>query len=195
LRLISKQTRISLKYLQAIEANEYHNLPPAAFTKGFIQNFAKAVDLNPTNMLAIFRRDYDQDNRGRIIPRGLTEPVTGTRSPFLIPATTSIVLSAIIGIIIIAFFIHQITIFVSAPDMCLLLNPKIMLKSFLRLPLLVLLKPQAALTINNRIVNVSENGEFSTQLALPEGEHTLIITSTSRSKKATTVERSITVIR
>lgn len=190
---IASETRIALRYLQAIEEGNYQHLPAAAFTKGFIQNYAKAVDLNPQNILAIFRRDYDQDDRGRIIPRGLTEPV---RAPinFFNPTTTTIALSVTLGIIILAFFIRQITIFISAPNITVT-EPKEFAQVTSPITVKGKTQTQASLTINNRIVNVDSEGNFTTEVNLPEGEHTLIITASSRSKKSTTIERSITVIK
>jgi cytoskeletal protein RodZ len=193
LEQISRQTRIALKYLQAIEVNDYKQLPPATFTKGFIQNFAKAVDLNPINILAIFRRDYDQDDRGRIIARGLTEPV---RAPvaFFNPTTTSIMLTAVIAVLIAGFFIRQIIIFASAPSISVI-EPKEYAQTTSPVTISGQTQAQVALTINNRIVNVSETGQFTTQVNLPPGEHTLIITATSRSQKSTTLERSLTILK
>jgi len=46
-------------------------------------------------------------------------------------------------------------------------------------------------TINNRPVNVNETGEFTQESTLTEGQHTLVVVSTSRSGKKTTVERII----
>jgi cytoskeletal protein RodZ len=188
---ISRETRINLKYLEAIEANDFQNLPPATFTKGFMQNYAKAVGLNPQNILAIFRRDYDSDERGRIIPRGLADPV---RSPinFFNPTTTTIITSVVFAVIIIGFFIRQIIAFQSAPP----LEISLPLENALVIsPVTVSGKthPQATLTINNQPVTVSDSGAFETTVVLTPGEHSLIITTQSRSGKTRTLERLVTV--
>lgn len=189
---IAQTTRINLKYLEAIETNQFASLPPAAFTKGFIQNFAKAVNLNPKNVLAIFRRDYDQDQRGRIIPRGLTEPVKAPIS-FFNPTTTTLIFSSVLGLIILAFFIRQIIIFLSAPSLALS-QPNNYIQTTSPVTVVGDTQPQATITINQRLINVDDDGHFQAQITLPPGEHTLIITATSRSQKSRSLERYLTVI-
>jgi cytoskeleton protein RodZ len=186
---ISHQTKISRQYLEAIEQNDFRRLPPSAFTKGFMQNYAKVVRLNPKNVLAIFRRDYDQDEKGRIIPRSIADPVKTTKNWFN-PTTTSLVISGIIGIIIAGFFIRQIILFNSAPELNVTEPPE---NDQSTSPVTVSghTQPQATVTVNNRPVTVTESGEFTAQVPLTTGEHTLVITATSRSNRERTVQRII----
>ena len=188
---ISHETRINVKYLEAIEANDFDTLPPATFTKGFMQNYAKYVGLDPKNILAIFRRDYDSDERGRIIPRGLAEPVRNPINWFT-PTTTTIALSVAFGVLILGFFIRQIIAFRSAPSLEISAPVS---GTTLASPVTVIGKthPQASVTINTRPVTVGENGEFQDEVPLTGGEHTLVITATSRSGKSRTIQRVITI--
>lgn len=190
---LAQKTRIAIKYLEAIENNAFDKLPPTAFTKGFIQNFAKEVDLNAANVLAIFRRDFDSDDRGRIIPRGLTEPVR-SQVNFFNPTNTTLILSIFIGVIMAIFFIRQIVGFVSAPELTITEPAEY---AQLTSPIKVVGKthPQATLTINNRIINLTTDGSFDTQIELPAGEYTLVFIATSRGKKQNTIERVITVVK
>jgi hypothetical protein len=189
---ISRETRINLKYLEAIEANDFHSLPPATFTKGFMQNFAKTIGLDPQNVLAIFRRDYDADERGRIIPRGLAEPVRFSFNLFT-PTTTTITLSIIFGLLIVGFFVRQIIEFQSAP----VLQIDIPLEQAqVTSPVIISGKthPQATLTVNKQPITINDNGTFSSSITLSPGEHTLVITAVGRSGKERTIQRVIFVI-
>jgi cytoskeleton protein RodZ len=188
---ISQQTRIAVKYLVAIENNNFAQLPPATFTKGFMQNYARLVNLDPKNVLAVFRRDFDQDERGRIVPRGLSEPV---RSPinWFTPTTTTIALSVAFAVLIIGFFIRQLIDFNAAPSLEITEPSE---QAQVQSPVTVTGKThsQASVTINNQPVTVQEDGSFTTQLSFTEGEHTLVVTSTSRGGQTKTVQRVITV--
>jgi len=188
---ISTYTKISKKYLEAIEANDFHNLPPAAFAKGFLHTYAGLVDINPQTILAIFRRDYDQDDRGRIIPRSLIEPIKPA-APGITPNMLTFGISLIAAILIIGFFVRQIILFSSAPSLTIR-EPSV--NEVLISPVTVRgsTDPQAAVTVNNRNVLVSPNGEFETQLELTNGQHSLIVVSLSRSGKKTVAERVIYV--
>lgn len=52
LRDVADQTRITVNYLEAIEADYYKPLPGGIFNKGFIRSFAKAVGVDEKEALA-----------------------------------------------------------------------------------------------------------------------------------------------
>lgn len=192
LKQVSQETKIGIHYLKAIEANDFNTLPAATFAKGLMQNYAKAIGLNPATILAIFRRDYDLDDHGKIILRGLTEPNRARLSLFT-PSTLVIGGTFIIGLMITAFFVRQIVVFVSAPSLTItspieadqVLNP---------VSIAGVTSSQAVVTINNQPVIVNEDGIFNYSLNLSEGDHTIVVTTTSRSGKQRTLQRHITVV-
>ncbi len=189
LEKIAAYTKINLKYLEAIERNDFQKLPPAAFTKGFLHTYASLVGINPETILAIFRRDYDQDDRGNIILRNLVHPV---KSPALsiTPSMLTIGLSIIIGVVIIGFFVRQTILFSAAPSLSISEpTPNAVVTS----PVSVkgATDNQATVTINNRSVTVDPTGNFSYDLVLTPGEHTIVVSAVGRSGKKTTQERII----
>lgn len=56
LRDISDQTRISLRYLEAIEADDYKNLPGGIFNRSFVKAYARHVGLNEKEALEAYAR-------------------------------------------------------------------------------------------------------------------------------------------
>ena len=48
LRDISEQTRISMRYLEAIETDDYNRLPGGIFNRSFIKAYAKFVGFDET---------------------------------------------------------------------------------------------------------------------------------------------------
>ncbi len=56
LRDISDQTRISRRYLEAIEADDYKNLPGGIFNRSFVKAFAKVVGLDETQAIKAYER-------------------------------------------------------------------------------------------------------------------------------------------
>jgi len=53
---IAKETRISTRFLTAIENEEFHLLPGGVFNRGFVRTFAERVGLNPDQMVADYER-------------------------------------------------------------------------------------------------------------------------------------------
>jgi cytoskeleton protein RodZ len=56
LRDVSDQTRISRRYLEAIEADDYKNLPGGIFNRSFVKAFAKTVGLNEADAIRAYER-------------------------------------------------------------------------------------------------------------------------------------------
>jgi cytoskeleton protein RodZ len=56
LEKIAGETRISTRFLAAIENEDFHLLPGGVFNRGFIRSYAERVGLNPEQALA----DYDK---------------------------------------------------------------------------------------------------------------------------------------
>ena len=56
LREISDQTRISRRYLEAIEADDYKQLPGGIFNRSFIKAYARAVGFNEAEALEAYTR-------------------------------------------------------------------------------------------------------------------------------------------
>lgn len=53
-------TKIHIKILTAIEADDYTDLPARAFTRGFIVNYAKALKLNPDEVVKEYHEFLEQ---------------------------------------------------------------------------------------------------------------------------------------
>jgi cytoskeleton protein RodZ len=51
LREMSQATKISVRYLEALERNDFAALPGGAFTKGFVRAYAMFVGLDPEEMI------------------------------------------------------------------------------------------------------------------------------------------------
>lgn len=188
---ISRKTKIGLEYIKALEKNEFNKLPEAAFVRGFIRNYANAVDLNPDQALAVFRRDYDQDPRGQVIPRKLTQPNTRTQSLFT-PKTTLVLSSIIFVSLLGAYFVYQYRLLAGAPQL-VITQPQDNERVNATLTVVGRTDPQATIAINNQKVEVGEDGVFEQSLILPEGTRTITIEATSRSGKTKTVQRTVQV--
>jgi cytoskeletal protein RodZ len=70
LEKIAAETRISSRFLTAIENEDFHLLPGGVFNRGFIRAYAERIGLDPEQALA----DYDR------ISAAVEEPVEGLRS-------------------------------------------------------------------------------------------------------------------
>ena len=58
---VSKATKIRSSFLLAIEKGEYKKLPSSTYVHGFVRNYARFLGLPEHEILALFKRQYDED--------------------------------------------------------------------------------------------------------------------------------------
>lgn len=70
---VSESTKIKTQFLEAIENGEYDKLPSASYAYGFVRNYARFLDMNEKETLALFRREFDEEKALKVLPQGLTQ--------------------------------------------------------------------------------------------------------------------------
>lgn len=60
---VSRLTRITADCLTALEADDYAGLPPRAYVKSFIRNYARAVGINPDVGINLYLADLNRKDR------------------------------------------------------------------------------------------------------------------------------------
>jgi len=63
LRDAERATRISRHYLEALEAHDFEKLPPAAYARGIVRNYALYLGLDPQVVLSLYQQacDYHEE--------------------------------------------------------------------------------------------------------------------------------------
>ncbi|MFZ2199975.1 MAG: helix-turn-helix domain-containing protein [Microgenomates group bacterium] len=185
---VAKKTKIKIEYLEAIETSNYGSLPSSTFAKGFLRNYANFLHLNPDTMVAMFRRDFTQNSKGEIIPRGLVEPV-GSKTRFF---SVSLILTTIAIIVFIGFLGIQLISWWSLPKIKLIqpqnndtYGEKVTFKG--------VADNDTTVKVNGQLVILDQNGQFTLDLIFPAGTHSVIVESTNRRGKSTLVERTFSV--
>ena len=185
---VSRKTKIKVEFLDAIENSDYAFLPSATFAKGFLRNYATFLYLNPDTMVAMFRRDFTQNAKGEIIPRGLVEPV-GSKPRFF---SVSMILTTIAIVAFVGFLGIQLMSWWSLPKIKLVqpqnndtYGEKVTFKG--------VADNDATVKVNGQLVILDQNGQFTLDLVFPSGTHSVIIEATNRRGKSTLVERTFTV--
>lgn len=67
LREVSESTKISLRYLQALERNDFENLPGGVFNRGFVRAYSKFIGIDPESMVDAYllQETTQSDTPGR----------------------------------------------------------------------------------------------------------------------------------
>ena len=57
LRQIAESTKIGIRALEAIEQGEFHKLPGGIYTTSYIRQYARAIDYDESEILAVYHRE------------------------------------------------------------------------------------------------------------------------------------------
>lgn len=185
---VASKIKVKPEYLHALENSDFQALPSATTTKGFLRNYARSLRLNPDTLVAMFRRDFAENESGEIIPRGLVDPVSG--KPRLVNANL-----VMLGIALAAFLIfvgYQLFSWWSLPKLDLLqptdgevYGEKVTVRGTT--------DPDATVMVNDHQVRLDQNGQFTLDLLFPAGSHSVIVKATSRQGKTRLLERTFQV--
>ncbi len=188
---IAHATKIQARFITALEANQFNELPESAFVKGFVRNYAQVVGRDPNMFLAVFRRDYGQDSKGKVIPRGLVQPINQPRFRWT-PTLTIVTGLTMIITLFLTYIIIQFRSLSGLPPIEVTLP-----QEGSEVSVLVAVEgkthPQSTVNVNHQPVTVTESGQFSHTISLSPGEHTITIEATSRNGKTKTIQRTVTV--
>lgn len=99
LREISDETRISIRYLEAIESGDFKRLPGGIFNRSFVKAYARCVGYDEKKAVEAYARSLLDSGEGT------DEVVTTPLQPKVytdVPATRSPILTVLLAIIILA---------------------------------------------------------------------------------------------
>ncbi len=188
----ARGTKIRVVYLEALENGQFEKLPPLTFVRGFIKNYGEYLGLNTHELLAIFRRQFDERKSNRIVPKSLTEPL-GKRKIVLTPnrvVTLAILLAAFLFFIYLGF---QYRLLNSAPYLDVTVPQDNLHLTTNKIEVVGKTDPDASLSINGQEIQLKKDGIFTASMTLSEGTNTLEIMAVSKMGKKSTIVRKIIV--
>lgn len=186
----SKATRIRLEFLRAIEKGEYNKLPSAAYAIGFVRNYVEYLGLPKKDMLALFRREFDEEREFEVLPEGLSRI---KEFPIKKIKTRTFIGIVLLFLVSLSYVFFQYRSAFTSPTLSIE-SPKEG-SEVIAGELHISGKTDANTTvqINNTAVLVDENGSFSKTLDVFPGRSTITIKALNSFGKETTVTRILEV--
>lgn len=187
---LEKATKIRKKFLEAIEADDYSQLPSISYAKGFVKNYCEYLGLNSTDVLAFFRRQTREAPKASIVLKGMADPLN---KPTL-RLTPSRYLAAIAAVLILLFLLYFGLQYnkLHAPPFLVVDAPKEKLVTAeRRIDVLGRTDTDATVTVNGIGVLVRGDGKFFDQVSLDPGVNKIEVIATSRYGKSSTIVREV----
>ncbi|MGI8919258.1 MAG: helix-turn-helix domain-containing protein [Pyrinomonadaceae bacterium] len=98
LREISDETRISIRYLEAIESGDFKRLPGGIFNRSFVRAYARCIGYDEKKAVEAYSRSMQDSGDGGEVATTPYQSKVYTD----VPATRSPVLTVVLAIIILA---------------------------------------------------------------------------------------------
>lgn len=190
LKEIEKITKIRSEFLKAIEENDFSKIPQATTTKGFIRNYASALGINSEGILAVFRRDFSENEKGQIVPRGMVAPIDRFKFSWN-PKLTLLFTVSLVIFVFFGFLLKQYLSYVSSPKIIIAYPPEGQIISKNEVEFFGKVDKDASFYINGEIVNLGPAGEYKKKVVLAEGENEIILEAVSRKGAKTRVIRKV----
>lgn len=188
LQTVEKATKIRVKFLLALENNEFDKLPPGAFARGFIKNYATFLGLPVEETLAFYRRAANEEKLS-VAP---SKPLRIGRFA-LSPQFFTLVGFGTLLVVFFAYLIFAYFQFAGAPMLVVNTPANNSVVNTEKIEVAGKTDPEVTLVINDQKVPVAENGSFDVSVPLSPGLNTLTITATNKFKRQTTVVRNLRV--
>lgn len=185
---VARVTKIRTKFLEFIEADDFRQLPSGTVARGFIRNYSEFVDLNPEYVLAIFRRDFVENQLGRIVPRGMADPVEKTS--FWTPRSTVIAAVTAVFVLFAAYLGYQYRLLTGPPSL-VLTRPTSLTVTDPNLEISGRTDPEASISVNGQLISLDQGGQFSFRYALHPGSNRITVTATAKSGRTATLTRTV----
>jgi cytoskeleton protein RodZ len=181
---VARITKIRPQFLKAIEADDYLRLPSSTVARGFIRNYSEFLEINPTQIAAIFRRDFVENESGQIVPRGFVEPIN--QQVFWTPRATAIAVLTVILTLFAAYLSYQYYTLAGPPKLEINHTEENVITQEDTFEIAGETDPEATLSVNGQLVALDKGGQFFFRVPLSEGENLVTITATSKTGKSIT---------
>lgn len=188
---ISKDTKIKAEFLKYIEEGDYTKLPSASYAQGFIRNYIKYLGLPEREMLALFRREYDQEKAYRVMPKGFESQEDFPLKIFKLRQTFFIISIIFIFLICYILFSYRYA-FISPPlrvdypkDKQVITATQISIKGKT--------DPNSTVYINKEVVSIDVSGNFEKTINVFPGNFILDVKAINKFGKTANVVENLQI--
>ncbi len=186
---VEKQTKIRLKFLEAIERDAYELLPSPIYAKGFVKNYSSYLGLDSTVIMAFFRRQTNEVKRSILLPKK-TQDIE-SKGFRLTPGRFITFLLIGLTVLFLSYFGLQYGQLQRPPELTITKPKNESIVGEKKLDVFGETNMDATVTVNGLSVTVRSDGKFFTQVALEPGVNTIMVVSTSRFGKTKTEVRKV----
>jgi len=179
---VSRATKIKTQFLSYIEDGEYQKLPSPSYAHGFVRNYARFLGLPDEEILALFRREFDEDKAYGILPKGLGEKQEFPLFKFKI--RQAVALSVIVLLLFSGYLLWQYRdaflnppLTITSPQAGIILSSQIKVTGKTA--------PNTTVYVDKDVVAVDQDGNFQKVINVFPGKTTITVKVVNKFSKET----------
>lgn len=185
---IEEETKIKIKYLKALEKEEWASLPDFSVVVGFVKNVAGSLGVDQKQAVALLRRDYP-------VKKGMINPRPDALREFRwSPKLTFFVGVVGVFLLVAGYLAFQYYRFLSPPELLVEVPSEGMVVGRRELKVSGDVDGDAIVRVNNQPALVEDDGSFSAEIELVEGENEVVVRAVSRSGREVEIRRQVEVV-
>lgn len=169
----SQETRIQKRFLSYIENNEFDKFDSEVFLTGFIKIYSQYLGLDTEKVLALYRRSAPRKRMMKNQWKGLK--ISRLKKFIFTPKALVTTLSVLFFLVVFGYIGLQIYKFQSPPTLTINTPINESTTDQANITIQGNTQPGVILEIDDAVVNIGSNGDFSHEIALNEGINIITI--------------------
>lgn len=188
---VSKATKIRSSFLEYIEKGEYKKLPSGTYAHGFVRNYAKFLGLPERELLALFKREYDEEKFVKVLPDGFARKEDFPLRRIKFAHTLRILI--LVFIVLSAYIIFQYRAAIFNPSLSVSAPSENSIVSSQTVTVTGKTDSNSTVLINNEPASLDKDGNFTKKINVFPGKAKITVKSINNFNKTTILERHIEV--
>ena len=187
LKEIEKRIGVPVKYLEVIESNDFWKLPGSVYTRGFLERYAKFLNLNTQEII----KRWQSESGGA---RPLKKKENNRKNTiFSLNLNLKVILIYLVAIFIVFYFGYSLKKILFQPKIEILFPPQNFITNELSLVIEGQTESGANVFINHEPVSEVDNGYFNQKIDLSSGVNIIEISAKKKYSRERVIERRVVV--
>lgn len=188
---VSRATKIRSSFLSSIEKGEYKKLPSGTYAHGFVRNYARFLGLPENELLALFKREYDEEKFVKVLPDGLVKKDDFPLKRIKFAQTFKILV--LVFIVLIAYIIFQYRAAIFSPSLNVSKPTEGQIIKTSEVEVIGKTDPNSTVFVNNQTASMDKDGNFRKNINVFPGKTKITVKAVNNFNKITILERQIEV--
>ncbi len=188
---VQSQTNIQLKYLEALEEGKYQDLPGDVYVKIWIKLYAEFLDLPANELITAYKLEKNISDKIKGVDQSIKEPIAVKENVLLQPRTLKLIAIGLVVLALLGYLAWSLVKIIAAPKINITEPANNYTTTESSIVITGQTEAEVQLMINNELILIDEQGNFSQTVNLSTGLNKLQISVKKKHSKTNNLEWNI----